>query len=88
MKAEIIKILKGIDKDEIDSDDGWWETSTGVEFGAKKLQEILELVDHSAQERYDEAVKSMMPIITNPRNFTKIDNALKIASGLNKSPNP
>lgn len=34
------KILKGIDKDEIEDVDGWWETSTGVEFGEKKLHEV------------------------------------------------
>jgi nitroreductase len=32
------EILRGIDKDEGDS--AWWETSTGAEFGAKKLAEL------------------------------------------------
>jgi hypothetical protein len=37
-------ILKGIDKDTCQDKDGWWETSTGAEFGAKKLKEIEYLV--------------------------------------------
>lgn len=44
MYNKISEILKGIDKVESESDDGWWETSTGAEFGAKKLKEILDLV--------------------------------------------
>jgi hypothetical protein len=32
------ELLQGIDKDE--SEDGWWPTSTGVEFGAGKLAEL------------------------------------------------
>lgn len=44
--AEQIKdILKGIEETEIDSVEGWWETSTGAEFGATKLKELLALVD-------------------------------------------
>jgi hypothetical protein len=37
---ELRKLLKGIDKDECEMDGGWWETSTGAEFGAKKLAEL------------------------------------------------
>lgn len=37
---KIREILKGIDKEEFEDNDGWWETSTGVEFGKKKLLEI------------------------------------------------
>ena len=36
----IIEILKGIDQDEADSDDGWWQTSVGVKFGESILQKI------------------------------------------------
>jgi hypothetical protein len=35
-------ILDGIDKDE--AEDGWWETSTGAEFGARKLVELKEAI--------------------------------------------
>jgi len=38
------EILKGIDKDICQDKDGWWETSTGAEFGAKKLKEIEDLL--------------------------------------------
>lgn len=36
----IEKILKGIDKTESESKDGWWETSTGALFGKRKLEEL------------------------------------------------
>ncbi len=42
MITELREILKGIDKD--DGNEAWWETSKGVEFGAKKLKEVEELV--------------------------------------------
>ena len=44
MIKKIREILKGIDKDISQDNDGWWETSTGAEFGAKKLKEIESLV--------------------------------------------
>jgi hypothetical protein len=33
-------ILTGIDKQETLDDEGWWEISTGAEWGAKKLEQI------------------------------------------------
>ena len=36
----VIGLLKGIDKTEIESADGWWETSSGAEFGAGVLDAI------------------------------------------------
>jgi hypothetical protein len=42
---QIEAILKGIDQDEMVVDYGWWETSFGAEFGAKKLAEIKALFD-------------------------------------------
>tara|TARA_R110002124_G_scaffold224852_1_gene390143 strand:+ start:1951 stop:2220 length:270 start_codon:yes stop_codon:yes gene_type:complete len=44
MIDKLNEILKGIDKDQCDSSDGWWETSSGAEFGAKKLKEVQDLV--------------------------------------------
>lgn len=41
---KIKETLKGIDKDEIEDENGWWETSVGAEFGKKKLLEILDLI--------------------------------------------
>lgn len=38
----ITEELKGIDSDELTNDYGWWETSTGAEWGANKLKTILE----------------------------------------------
>jgi hypothetical protein len=41
-RARIVAILSGIDKEETEALDGWWETSTGAEFGKRILQKILE----------------------------------------------
>lgn len=42
--ARARRILNGIDKTESESGEGWWETSTGAEFGAKKLDQIEGLI--------------------------------------------
>lgn len=42
--ARLHEIVHGIDRDEVESADGWWETSTGAEFGARKLAELEALV--------------------------------------------
>ena len=42
--TEIKTLLRGIDQTETESDDGWWETSTGAEFGKNKLNSIVELI--------------------------------------------
>jgi hypothetical protein len=39
-RETIIAMLKGIDQTECESADGWWETSTGAEFGAGILAAI------------------------------------------------
>ena len=48
MNEELIEkikdLLKGIDETEVESEDGWWETSTGAEFGRQKLEAIIDLV--------------------------------------------
>lgn len=41
---KVNKILIGIDETEINSDDGWWEVSTGAEFGKEKLNQLLNLL--------------------------------------------
>ena len=41
IKASLVKeLLKGIDEQELDGGDGWWETSTGAEFGAGILNKL------------------------------------------------
>ena len=40
---QIELILSGIDKTECEANGGWWETSTGAEFGRKKLEELRAL---------------------------------------------
>ena len=42
---DIARILHGIDSDDID--DGWWETSTGAEYGASVLSEIKALFEEA-----------------------------------------
>lgn len=42
--ARLHEIVRGIDQDESLSDDGWWETTWGVEFGAGVLAELEALV--------------------------------------------
>ncbi len=51
LKERIKAILDGIDREENASDfsDGWWETSTGAAFGAKKLAEVLAAIDSLAE---------------------------------------
>ena len=39
--VDIEEILRGIDQDEVESDDGLWETSFGADFGRKKKAEII-----------------------------------------------
>lgn len=41
------EILKGIDSDECETDDGWWETSKGAEFGKSKLNELISEIEES-----------------------------------------
>jgi len=38
----IRQILKGIDEDQIQSDDGYWTTGSGVMFGTQVLKEAVE----------------------------------------------
>lgn len=49
LKQEIEKTiretLKGIDMEETESDDGWWETGTGAEFGKNKLNELTDNIN-------------------------------------------
>ena len=39
--VDIEKVLLGIDQDETESDNGWWETSAGAGFGKRKKDEII-----------------------------------------------
>jgi hypothetical protein len=39
-REAVIGLLRGIDETEYESADGWWETSTGAEFGARILAAI------------------------------------------------
>lgn len=39
-REAVLHILKGIDRTETESSDGWWETSAGAAFGAGILDSI------------------------------------------------
>lgn len=54
-ELELSTILRGIDKDNTDNKEGWWETSTGVEFGSKKLQEIKSFISNLIAQTKEEA---------------------------------
>ncbi len=41
--GKIKEILKGIDQEELDSNDGFWMNSTGAEHGSKMLRKIEDL---------------------------------------------
>lgn len=43
--TKIKTILKGIDEDECNSQDGWWETSEGASFGKTKLAEVVAMLE-------------------------------------------
>ena len=39
-REAVIGLLRGIDQTQTESADGWWETSTGAEFGAGRIAAI------------------------------------------------
>ena len=65
--VEAVKaILKGIDQTEIESQDGWWETSAGAEFGAKKLKYVVGLLAQPEQEPVAMKFKIYKPTVPDP----------------------
>ena len=56
---EILKILEGIDKTEAESDNGWWETSIGAQFGDEKLNDIIFCFDELKAQR-DELLEALI----------------------------
>lgn len=44
---KVKSILAGIDEDEVCSDSGWWETSTGAEFGKRKLEAVIAAIENA-----------------------------------------
>lgn len=53
--TKIKTILHGIDSKETSHPDGWWETSSGAEFGAETLRKIEELLEEPESEPIDES---------------------------------
>ena len=57
INIETIKeILRGIEQDEIESPDGWRETSAGAQFGQENLKELLQYI-YSKQEYHTTVTK-------------------------------
>ena len=59
---EILKILEGIDKTEAESNNGWWETSIGAQFGDEKLNDIIFCFDELKAQR-DELLEALETIM-------------------------
>ena len=47
---QVETILYGIDQLESECEQGWWETSFGAEYGAEKLQELIDYLDSVNEE--------------------------------------
>lgn len=47
LRQKIPEILEGMNQTEIESSIGWWETSTGAEFGETKLNAIMNLLTNN-----------------------------------------
>ncbi len=41
---DMLSIIEGIDQTEVDNPKGWWETSTGAEFGAGVKAKLIALL--------------------------------------------
>jgi len=57
------QIVDGIDKDEVEYEHGWWETSTGASFGKgkkKELWDLIQLAEQKAREEEREIFKSVI----------------------------
>lgn len=48
----VVSTLDGIDKTEIEAASGWWETSTGADFGARKLAAVIRALCRPASRAY------------------------------------
>lgn len=68
---ELLMHLNGMDKTEIDDAHGWWETSTGAEYGADVKKSILEYIAQLQAEnkRLREAIQEMIDEYYNPDNY-------------------
>ena len=63
LTTKIKEILKGIDELELDGNDGWWETSKGVEFGYNKLEDVLVAIEDHLELVRDSECKNIEAMI-------------------------
>ena len=54
------EIIRGIDLDEVESEYGWWETSTGAKFGAKKKEELFNLISKVKKDSHNLALQQVL----------------------------
>ena len=64
------EILNGIDTTECESDAGWWETSDGAKFGARKLQEVTNLFRELEKRILQLGLPVLVPIVIGSWIFT------------------
>lgn len=57
------QIVDGIDKDEVEYEHGWWETSTGASFGKGKKKELWDLIQLAEQKAREEERERIVDII-------------------------
>ncbi|MDD5068062.1 MAG: hypothetical protein PHN89_00475 [Candidatus Pacebacteria bacterium] len=50
-KEGLNSILDGIDKTEVEYENGWWETSVGANFGEGKKEEIEQFIDYLLSQK-------------------------------------
>ncbi len=67
-REHLDSILEGIEHDELEHKEGWWETSTGAEFGKKKKDELIKLFAQVESEAYSRALEAV-PEERNPVHY-------------------
>lgn len=67
-EKDVNTLLKGIDSADID--DAWWETSTGAEFGAKKLTSLKVLIQKTINAEVRRALNAV-DVKDYPESFLK-----------------
>lgn len=59
IEKKLDEMFKGIDMDVCESDGGWWETSTGADFGKRKLEELKQFIDSLYSEQSAKSAHTM-----------------------------
>ena len=69
-KDEALKMIKieldGIANTQSEYDDGWWETSTGAEFGKERLNKVLKIIEALEQRDLYSEIKEGFDALKQP----------------------